>query len=121
MALLRQIINGQRVNTINVDASADDLNALKSLLEGKVEEWEKKAEGRTAASKPAIPNLMRFACGKNGKPRYSCAFTLRHVDLAKDEQDVKSLVIGAFDASWETAEKAEYCHLIGNNSKDMTE
>lgn len=119
MALLRQIINGQRVNTINVDASADDLDALKSLLEGKIEEWEKKAEGGTATTAPEKLNLMRFACGKNGKPRYSCAFTLRHVDPAKDDADIKSLVIGAFDADWVTSEKAEYCRLIDNNSKDM--
>ena len=119
MALLRQIINGKRVNTINVDVSSDDLDALKSLLEGKVEEWEKKAEGGTATTAPEVLNFMRFACGKNGNPRRSCAFTLRHVDPAKDEGDIKGLVVGAFDADWVADEKAEYCHLIDNNSKDM--
>jgi len=89
------------------------------LLEGKVEEWETKATGGTATTKPSVFNMMKFACGKNGKPRYSCAFTLRHVDSSKDDQDVKSLVIGAFDADWVTTEKAEYCRLIDNNSKDM--
>ena len=101
MALLRQIINGQRVNTINVDASADDLNALKSLLEGKVEEWDKKAEGGTATVMPEILNTQRYRVGKvvNGKDRRSCVFRLFHVELGKDNGDIKPLVIGKFNSS----------------------
>jgi len=37
MALLRQYINGVRVHTLSVRGSADDLNALKALMEGKIE------------------------------------------------------------------------------------
>jgi len=116
MALLRQIINGQRVNTINVDASADDLNALKSLLEGKVEEWDKKAEGGTATTMPDVLNPMRFSVGKPfGKSYRSCSFKIHHINPAKNEEDIEPTLIGNFDCRYDLDEKCEYAHLLGDN------
>jgi hypothetical protein len=118
MPLLRQYINGQRVHSLSVQASADDLNALKSLLEGKVEEWETKATGGTAIPMPDALNKMRFRIGKNvgGGDRKSCAITLHHVDPAKSDEDVRSAVIGKFNASWNVDENAEYCDPIYNRN-----
>jgi len=116
MALLRQYINGQRVQTLSVQASADDLNALKGLMEGKIEEWETKATGGTSTAMPDDLNKMRFRIGKLGEAgsRESCAITLHHVDPAKDEDDVRNVVIGKFQASWNVSDKAEYCDPIYN-------
>jgi hypothetical protein len=114
MALLRQIINGQRIHTLSVQASADDLNALKGLMEGKVEEWETKATGGTATAMPDELNKMRFRIGKykgNGE-RESCAITLHHVDPAKSDDDVRNVVVGKFNASWNVDENCEYCDPI---------
>ena len=120
MALLRQYINGAWVNTVNVQASADDLNALKTLMEGKVEEWDTKASGGTKTAMPEKLNKMRFRIGKDegfGK-RESCAITLHHVDPAKDEEDVRGAVIGKFNASWNVDANAEYCDPIYNRNEN---
>lgn len=111
MALLRQYINGNWVNTINVQASADDLTALKSLLEGKVEEWESKATGGTATAMPDTLNPMHLGVG-NKDQNIRCSVRLHHVDPAKDEDDIKGLVVGKFDAHYAVTTKADYCHLI---------
>ena len=118
MALLRQYINGQRVHTLSVQASADDLNALKSIMEGKIEEWETKATGGTATAMPDVLNKMRFRVGKyeTSGSRESCAITLHHVDPAKNEDDVRNIVIGNFNASWNVDVKAEYCDPIYNKN-----
>ena len=113
MALLRQYINGAWVNTVNVQASADDLNALKGLMEGKIQEWELKAEGGTATSMPEELNPMRFGCG-NKDQEFRCSFRLPHVDPAKTEDDVKTYVIGKFDAHWQVDTKCDYAHLISD-------
>jgi len=111
MALLRQYINGKWVNTINVQASADDLNALKSLLEGKVQEWELKATGGTATVMPDKLNPMRFGLG-NKSQEIRCSFRVHHVDPAKDEADLKSLIIGKFDAHYLVDTKCDYARLL---------
>jgi len=111
MALLRQYVNGNWVNTISVQASADDLNALKSLLEGKVQEWETKATGGTSAPMPEDLNPMRFGLG-NRDQDIRCSMRLHHVDPAKKESDVKTIVVGNFDAHYQSTTKADYCHLI---------
>jgi len=116
MALLRQYINGARVHTLNVIAGADDLDALKSLMEGKVEEWETKATGGTSTAMPAVLNRFKFRIGKvkGFSSRESCAFTLHHLDPAKNDDDVRNVVVGKFYASWNTADKAEYCDPISH-------
>ena len=116
MALLRQYINGNRVQTLNVQASADDLDALKGLLEGKIEEWESKATGGSKADLPEDLNTMKFRIGKveGMSSRESCAFTIHHVDPAKSDDDVRNVVIGKFNASWNVDDNAEYCDPIYN-------
>jgi len=111
MALLRQYINGAWVNTVNVQATSDDLNALKSLMEGRVEEWETKATGGTEAQMPEELNSMAFGLGKKSE-NLRCSFRLHHVDPSKDEDDIKGLIVGKFDAHWEVSTKCDYAHLI---------
>jgi hypothetical protein len=118
MALLRQVINGQRVNTINVDASDGDLEALESLLEGKIEQWKKVAEGGSAEAMPEVLNTQRYRVGKTlaNNTRTSCLFRIFHIKLGKNNDDVKPLVVGKFDASWNVDEKCEYCDLVGDKT-----
>jgi len=118
MALLRQYVNGNWVNTISVQASADDLNALKALMVGKIEEWDSKASGGTATSMPDALNKVRYRIGKKGigGVRHSCAITIHHLNPSKSDDDVASLVIGAFNADWFTDEAAEYCENIYNDN-----
>jgi len=114
--MLRQYINGKWVNSIYVDG---DIDAIKSLLEGKVEEWDKKAETGKDAALPAKLNPMKMSCGKklgNGVTK-SCSFTLRHIDPAKSDNDVRPLVENHFTANFQVDEKCDYARLIGNGSK----
>ena len=114
MALLRQIVNGNRIHSLSVNANADDLNALKSLMVGKIEEWETKATGGTATAMPDVLNKRRYRIGrdKGAGDRESCAITIHHLASGKTDDDVKSAVIGKFNASWNVDENAEYCNLI---------
>jgi len=117
VVMLRQYINGAWVNTISVDATADDLTALKSILEGKVEEWDSKASGGTKADLPDTLNPMRFAVGKDGgtyHSKKSCSFRVHHIKPDKTSEDVKTLVVGNFDARYDLDEKCEYCRLIAD-------
>ena len=122
MALLRQVINGVRVNTIDVDASADDLNALKSLLEGKVEEWENKGSGGSATAMPDVLNHMKFRVGKVDeatKVRYSALIRFHHIDPSKDSEDVKNALLGKVNADWFVSDKAEYVDLVSDRNDDI--
>jgi hypothetical protein len=113
MGLLRQYINGNWVNTLNVEASADDLNSIKSLLEGRIEEWDKKAEGGTKTDMPSELKGIKIAVGKEGEGK-STSFRLHHIDSAKNSDDVKSAIVGKFDVGYyDGAEKCDYARLIG--------
>jgi hypothetical protein len=114
MALLRQYINGSWVNTVNVQASAGDLDALKGLMEGKVQEWETKATGGTATTMPEKLNTMVFGIG-NKDQEIRCSFRLHHVNPAKTNTDIEGIVIGNFDAHYAVDTKCDYAHLIQDN------
>jgi len=111
--MLRQYINGKWVNSIYADGDTD---AIKSLLEGEIEEWDKKAETGKDAALPVKLNPIKMSCG-NKNELLSCSFTLRHIEPAKNADDVKPLVIGKFSASWKSDVKCDYARLIGNGSK----
>ena len=113
MALLRQYFNGQRVNTLSVEASADDLNALKGLLDGKVEEWETKATGGTATAMPETLNSQRWVARKG---KLSCAFRIHHIEPTKLEDDVDDYIIGKFDTGYyDGAVKCDEAYPIYDN------
>ena len=113
MSFIRQYINGNWVNSLNVDASSDDLNSLKSLLEGRVEEWEKKVEGGTSADMPSKLNSIKIAVGKEGEGK-STSFKLHHINTSKNSDDIKSAVVGKFDVGYyDGAEKCDYARLVG--------
>ena len=117
--MLRQYINGKWVNSIYVDAGADEITAIKSLLEGKFEEWDKKAETGKDEPLPAKLNAIKVRCGRKiGNGTSSCAFTLRHINPAKTSGDIKPLVIGKFVSSFQDDTKAEYAELLGNKNND---
>ena len=117
--MLRQYINGKWVNSIYVDAGADEIDAIKSLLEGKVEEWDKKAETGKDTALPAKLNPIKVRCGRKvGNGASSCAFTLRHIETTKTSDDIKPLVIGKFASSFQDDTKAEYAELLGNKNNN---
>jgi len=120
MALLRQYINGVRIHSVNVNASADDLNALKALMEGKIEEWDSKATGGTAIQMPEALNKQRYRVGKkvNSKTWKSCVITIHHLDPAKSDDDVENAVVGNFNANWYVDDNAEYCYNVYNRNED---
>jgi len=114
MPLLRQYVNGVRIHSLSVQASADDLNSLKSLMIGKVEEWDTKATGGTKTQMPDVLRKYRFRIGKDkgANGRESCAITIHHLAPGKDSNDVSNFIIGKFNASWNVDENAEYCDPI---------
>ena len=110
MALLRQIFNSQRYHTLNVQASADDLDALKGLMEGKIEEWDMKATGGTETAMPEKLNPKRFVCKKDLK---KCSFRIHHLDPNKSNVDLDSFCVGKFDVGfYDGAEKCDECYEI---------
>ena len=113
MALLRQYFNGQRVHSLSVQASGDDLTALVGLMDGKVEQWETKATGGTATSMPETLNTQKWVSRKDKK---SCAFRIHHINPAKDEDDIEELIVGKFDVGfYDDAPKADEAYPIYDN------
>ena len=116
MALLRQYFNGQRVHSLSVEASADDLTALIGLMDGKVEEWETKATGGTAVAMPEKLNTQKWV-SRNGKR--SCVFRIHHIEPTKLEDDVEGLIVGKFDCGfYDGALKADEAYLIYDNKNN---
>jgi len=69
---------------------------------------------------PESLNTMKFRIGKDegaGK-RESCVIRLHHVDPAKNEDDVRNVVIGKFNASWNVDVNAEYCDPVYNRNEN---
>jgi len=115
MALLRQYFNGIRVNSLSVQGSSDDLDALKSLMDGKVEEWETKATGGSAAALPEILNTQKWVSRKGS---LSCSFKIHHIDPNKNILDVQKAIKTKFDVGfYEGAVKNDEAYVTYNNTK----
>ncbi|MBN1839495.1 MAG: hypothetical protein JW802_05565 [Campylobacterales bacterium] len=117
--MLKQIIGGRTVKTVHAEMSEADLTALTPLLEGKIETYEKKFEGGTATTVPAVMNYIRFSVGKKVSKNVSISgsVTVPHIKSGKSFSDCKALVVGAFDSSFDSDVKCEYSNLIGSNSE----
>ena len=111
--MLKQIINGKTVATLYIEGSQADMDALKGLLEGRVDEYKLKASGGTAAPLPNKLNSKRFSVGKfDGRYPISCAFRLHHLPTQKNEEDVKGAVLGKFDAHYGVSSPCEYVNML---------
>lgn len=110
--MIKQIMGGSTIKTINVTASDADITKLQSILVGKLEIYEKKGEGGTKLS--AVPtggyNAKSFSVGsKNIDGSYKSAFVrLPHVKSSKSWIDIHTAVVGAFDESVDSSGKCEY-------------
>ncbi len=109
--MLMQTIGGKSAGFLIVDASAGDLAVIVGLMEGKVEQYDSKGSGGTAAPMPSVLNRKKFSCGKKDSG-FRCSFTVPHLKTTKNNKDVETAVIGAFDAHWEVSTTADYCNTL---------
>jgi len=111
MALLRQYINGKWVKTLNIQAGADEVDVVKDLAAGVIQEWDSKVQGGKKTELPAKLNTRVFRVGSKSNGQYrSCSFRVSHLEPTKQLVDVADVVIGKFDAHFDLEEKAEYCN-----------
>lgn len=117
--MIKQKVGGKTVNTVYAEMSAADLATVQALLVGKLEIYDKKFSGGTTSAVPSVMNYIRFSVGKKvSKGVYiSGSNSVPHIKQGKSIADARTLVVGAFDASFTSDAKAEYCNLIGSNSE----
>lgn len=121
--MLKQIMNGKSLKTVNANMSDADQTKLIAILVGKTEIYELKSQGGTALT--AIPdvgfNAKSFSVGsKDLNNQFQSAFVrLPHVKASKSIQDIHTAVVGAFDTSFTSAKKCEYVneYYDGQNKK----
>ena len=111
MPVLKQKINGRNVNTLETEATAGDLTNLLALLEGEVTEYDLKSSGGSVSAYPLALNTKKLSCG-NKTSKISCAFSVKHLKATAFINDIEAVVIGAFDASFESSVKADYSNLL---------
>ena len=113
MPLMRQIIGGKQVKTIDVDGSADDILALQSLMEGQIQILDKKFEGGTSAPLPAQLNAKSFSVGKKtGKVNYCAAVRIPHVKPTRTFNEIKASAIGSFDQDYVSSIKCSHSNMF---------
>lgn len=113
--MLKQVMGGRTINTLNGQMSTALTTAVIALLVGEVTEYEEKASGGTVMA--TIPttglNAKRLSVGKKGlNNNFESAFiSLPHVKSTKSFNDLKTHMVGNFDSSYETTTACEYCNL----------
>lgn len=115
--MLRQITNGKTTNTVMVNGSVADLTTLASILVGQVEVYDLQGTGGTTAMGIEL-NPYSFSVGKRhiDGSYESASVRLPHMKPTKSIKDVRSAVVGAFDASFETSSKCEYANGLYNKA-----
>ncbi|MDO8454077.1 MAG: hypothetical protein Q7S59_05855 [Sulfurimonas sp.] len=111
MPFITQKIKGKNVKFLNVDATAGDVAELQAILAGEVSTFDKKSEGGSVAPYPLALNRKKFSCG-NKSLKLSCSFTVPHMKESVYTPAVEAVVIGAFDASFESTAKATHTSLL---------
>ena len=115
MALLRQIVKGLYSRKIEVEGTADDLNALKSLMAGKIETYDFKNQVGTSAPYPEILNPIVFQTYDDTR-RKRATVRIPHLKPSKSWNDLEPYVIGNFDCSYSLDVKSVSAKLIKNFS-----
>ncbi len=117
--MIKQIIGGVTKKTVYAEMSAADATTLQTLMEGKLEIYDLKSSGGTVATMPSVMNYINFSAGKKvSKNVYQTASVrIPHIKQGKSFQDVRTLVVGAFDCGYESDTKCEYANLLGSNGK----
>jgi len=111
--MIKQIINGKPVRTINAEMSSADAVALSAVLAGKQEVWSESASGGTPISVPVL-NFLKFSVGKKSGIRRgnSCAVFVPHLKPSKSDADVRTAVVGVWDQDYNTSTKCDYARTI---------
>ncbi len=117
LKMLMATIGGKGSGIVTVDASADDLDALKTLMEGKIEQYEAKATGGTAAPMPAHMRRFKFYVNDGTRNGYKGSFTIPHLKASKSNIDVESFCVGVFDAAYDVTTKADKCGTLLANGQ----
>lgn len=117
--MLRQYMNGKLVQTVMVSGSTGDLEALADVLEGGIKIYDLKASGGNMNTTIPVLNSVGFSVGKKypDGSRSSAFVRLPHLKPTKSIADVKTAVLGVWDASTFVTEKCEYVNEIGNSSR----
>lgn len=111
MPIIRQTIKGRTVRSLDVEATAADLTALQALLAGEISVFDLQSTGGSSSPYPADLNRKRFSCGSK-LHKLSCSFNVPHVKPTAHIGDIKAVVVGAFDASYDSSIKATYTNLL---------
>jgi len=111
MAIYSQTIKGKSVKFSEIIATDADLTDLEGLLEGKVTKFDLKSTGGSVSAYPAVINRKKFSCGDKGTS-VSCSFTVPHCKATAYTPDFEAVVIGAFDASFDSSVKSDYTNLL---------
>lgn len=111
MPVLKQKIHGKNVNTLETEATTGDLTDLLALMEGEVTQYDLKGTGGSHAEYPLTLNAKKLSCG-NKSAKVSCAFNIKHLKPTAFINDIEAVVVGAFDASFDSSIKADYANLL---------
>ena len=111
MPIIHQRVKGKTVKYLDVQATNADLAELNSLLEGEVTTFDLKSSGGVATATPTSLNRKKFSCGDRDT-HVSCSFTVPHIKDTAFTPDIEAVVIGAFDASYESSVKCDYMNLL---------
>lgn len=111
MPIIKQVIKGRQVNSLDVTATTADTTALLALLEGTITVFDEKSSGGSASAYPLVLNRKRFSCGDK-TTNVSCSFNVPHLKPTAYTPDLEAVVIGAFDASFDSSVKSDYMNLL---------
>lgn len=115
MALIRQIIKGKTVKSLDLLASESDVAPLIALLAGQIDTYNLESTSGTAGTLPATLNMKKFSVrNSNGT---GCSVSIPHVKTTVQKNDLKAVVVGAFDSHWDLSTKAEKMNLFYDSSK----
>ncbi|MDO5650332.1 MAG: hypothetical protein Q4G11_06980 [Gallicola sp.] len=111
--MLKQRIKNYNPLTVDVTGSDGDIVALQGIMAGEVERYDLKAQGGTEMkAMPAVLNRKNLVVGaKTATGRISCYLALPHVKASSTYPQISASIIGQFDASYESAVKADYANM----------
>ena len=114
--VVKQRVQGLRTRTISFEGTQDDLNALLSLMAGKVEVYEVKNTVGTEAPYPSVRNSIAFQTLDDTGLRRATV-KIPHLKPSKNSNDLQSFVIGNFDANYKDTIKCSSMKLLYNRNE----
>ena len=109
--IIKQTIKGRSVGYMKIDISDADATDLIAILEGEVSVFDEKSSGGSQSAYPTALNMKKFSCGDRDTG-ISCSFKVQHAKATAYTPDFETVVIGAFDASFDSSVKSDYMNLL---------